>query len=46
MRARVESHPKGAHGSHDYGLEEYGLSVPDVKARFGAYVERFGIAWS
>ncbi len=45
MRARVESHPKGRHGSHDYGLEEYGLSVAGVKERFGAYVKRFGIAW-
>ena len=45
MRAHVEAHPKGRHGSHDYGLEEYGLTVDDVKARFAAYVERFGLDW-
>lgn len=45
MRARIEAHPKDKHGSHDYGLEEFGLCQSDVKMRFGAYVDRFGLAW-
>jgi len=45
MRARVENHPKGRHGEHDYGLEEFGLSREDVVQRFGPYVERFGLDW-
>jgi hypothetical protein len=45
MKGRVASHPKGEHGSHDYGLEEYGLDVDTVKARFTPYVERFEVDW-
>ncbi len=44
MREHVDANPKGKHGSHDYGVEEYGLSPADMLERFGPYVERFGIA--
>lgn len=45
MKARVENHPKGRHGAHDYGLEEFGLTRDAVVERFTPYVERFGLDW-
>lgn len=47
LEARFEAHqrenPKGKHGAHDYDLARYGLSAADVRARYGAYAERFGL---
>ena len=34
---------KGAHGSHDYTPEEYGLSDEAVRAEFKDYIDRFGV---
>ena len=31
--------PPGAHGSHDFSLEEFGLSVDEVRERFGFYID-------
>ncbi len=45
MQAHVDGHPKDRHGSHDYGLEEFGLTVEAVKSRFAPYVERFQLDW-
>lgn len=41
MEVRVEANFRGKHGSHDYGLEEVGLTPGRVRERFGCYVERF-----
>lgn len=45
MQARAKSHTKGQHGTHDYGLDEFGLTDEQVKARFEPYVARFGLDW-
>jgi len=45
MQARAKSHTQGQHGSHDYGLGEFGLTDDQVKTRFEPYVERFGLDW-
>jgi hypothetical protein len=44
FKAHVDANPKGKHGSHDYALEEWGLSAQAVRARFASYIERFGLA--
>ena len=43
LRGHVESHPQGKHGSHDYSLEQYGLSKDDVVGRFASYIDRFSL---
>ena len=43
MQKWLDDHPKGKHGDHTYSLEEYGLSVEDLKPVFGQYVERFNV---
>lgn len=42
MRAYAEAHPRGAHGTHDYRLEDFGLDAATVRRSFAAYRERFG----
>ena len=43
MRAHIESHPQNKHGTHDYSLEQFGLTAEMVKKRLAAYVERFQV---
>jgi hypothetical protein len=38
VRARAEEDKKGKHGSHDYSLDDYGLSERDVEQRFERYL--------
>jgi hypothetical protein len=44
LRAHVDANPRGRHGSHDYGLEEFGLTPERVRERFARYIDRFQIA--
>jgi hypothetical protein len=44
MADRAVSHPRGRHGEHRYGLEEFGLEASDVRSRFAFYLDRFDIA--
>jgi transposase len=43
MRAFIADNPQGKHGVHRYTPEAYGLDPEREWARFGRYVERFGI---
>ena len=43
FESHVRENPKGRHGSHDYDLESFGLTPEDVRTRFAAYIERFGL---
>lgn len=43
LEAHAASHPKDAHGRHEYDLETYGLTREQVDRRFAAYRERFGV---
>lgn len=36
-------HARGAHGTHDYTLEEYGLTRDEVREAFKDYIDRFGV---
>ncbi len=38
------AHPPGAHGSHEFALDEFGLDESTVRDRFSVYLERFGVA--
>lgn len=35
------AHRPGAHGTHEYALEDFGLDARAVRERFGAYLQRF-----
>lgn len=39
----IADHPKGKHGSHDYKLQQFGLTENKVLDRFAGYIERFDI---
>jgi len=39
----VDDHPRGKHGSHDYKLEEFGLTEQKVLDRFSNYIQTFNI---
>jgi hypothetical protein len=41
FEAHAAANPRAKHGSHDYALEEFGLSEAAVRERFRAYQERF-----
>lgn len=41
LTASANKNRKGKHGSHDYSLEEYGLTRNQVSRRFERYTERF-----
>jgi transposase len=43
MRAFIDANPQGKHGTHRYSPAAYGLDPEREWARFGAYVDRFGI---
>ena len=32
---------QGKHGSHEYSLDEFGLSEADIEENFGTYMRRF-----
>ncbi len=39
----VEQHPRGKHGSHDYQLEQFGLTREQVLERFSDYIQTYQI---
>ena len=39
----VDKHPMGKHGSHDYKLEEFGLTEQQVLDRFANYIDTYHI---
>ncbi len=41
VRNYVAEHPRGAHGGHDYSLEQFGMDWNDVVPLFEAYLGRF-----
>ena len=41
MHAHVRDNPQGKHGTHEYGLEEFGLTPEAVRVRLRAYIERY-----
>jgi hypothetical protein len=43
MEEWAQHHPRGAHGSHEYALEDFGLEREAVRSRFRFYTEAFGI---
>jgi len=44
MEEHVARNPQGKHGTHEYGLEQYGLSPERVRERLAGYIERFDLA--
>lgn len=37
------ANPPGAHGTHDFSLDEFGLTAEHVRERFGFYLDRFSL---
>ena len=44
MATWLERNPKGKHGSHDYRLEDYGITRDEVAELFGDYIERYNLS--
>ena len=44
MRRYLADNPQGKHGSHSYGLDQFGLQVSDLEPHFADYVAHFGVA--
>jgi len=42
IERHARTHRKGAHGEHEYRLEDYGITRDDVERRFAAYSPRGG----
>ena len=38
-----EDNPRGKHGEHRYGAEDFGLSTEAIRAKFSFYTDRFSI---
>lgn len=43
MSRWAQEHTRGAHGAHEYALEDYGLDAAEVTERFRFYRERFTV---
>ena len=43
LQAHATAHPQGQHGTHEYSLEQYGLTPEAVRDRFGDYIDRFDL---
>jgi hypothetical protein len=44
IAAYVNTHPKGALGTHAYDLADFGLDAGELAERFAGYVDRYNIA--
>lgn len=44
MRAFLASHPRDAHGTHRYTLEDFGMRLGEIRERFAAYMDAFDVA--
>jgi len=40
---RIAEKPELSHGTHRYDVADYGLSENEIRARFGDYVDQFGL---
>ncbi len=43
MSDLAAANPRGAHGVHEYALEEFGIDPREVRKRFAFYVDRFDL---
>ena len=43
MQQYLDDNPRGKHGKHEYTLADYHLTEENERARFGEYIERFGL---
>ena len=43
MSALATANPRGAHGVHEYALEEFGMDRDEVRKHFAFYVSRFDL---
>ena len=44
MAAHLAAKPRGRHGIHRYGLDDFGFGAGDVDRLYAAYLDRFAIA--
>jgi hypothetical protein len=43
MSAYLAANPKGRYGTHRYDLSEFDLNQAEIRERFSAYVDRYGV---
>jgi len=44
IRAYLEARPQGRHGTHRYALEDFGLDRDELDARYGPYMDHYGVS--
>lgn len=43
IQTYIDQHPANKHGSHDYKLEEFGLTEQKILDRFGTYIDTYNV---
>jgi hypothetical protein len=43
MRSFLASNPRGKHGSHRYGIEDFGMTLGQIRERFAGYCSEYEI---
>jgi hypothetical protein len=43
MRSFLDRHPRGKHGSHSYAIEDFGMTLGQIRERFDDYCRMYGV---
>ena len=43
MRAFLANNPRGKHGAHSYEIEDFGMSLRQIRERFEGYCSKYDI---
>jgi hypothetical protein len=43
MRSFLDDHPRGKHGSHSYEIEDFGMTLGQIRERFGRYCSTYDV---
>ena len=43
MRSFLDNHPRGQHGSHSYEIEDFGMTLGQIRERFGRYCSTYDV---
>ena len=43
MRSFLDRHPRGKHGSHSYAIEDFGMTLGQIRERFDDYCRTYGV---
>jgi len=43
MRSFLDDNPRGKHGSHSYEIEDFGMTLGQIRERFASYCSTYGV---